>query len=182
MHAVFLDRDGVINENRPDYVKSWQEIAFLPGSFQSLRRLAQTSYLIIVVSNQSAVNRGLVASDTVDDIHRRMREATERQGGRIDGFFYCPHRPDERCDCRKPKSGLLLLAAQQFSLDLHQCYLVGDSVTDLDAARAVGCHPILVLTGRGRESLPLVKRFQDNKATVVDDLSAAVDWILSQQT
>ena len=136
MHAVFLDRDGVINENRPDYVKSWQEIAFLPGVFQSLRRLAQTSYLIIVASNQSAVNRGLVASDTVDDIHGRMREAAELQGGRIDGFFYCPHRPDERCDCRKPKPGLLLLAAQQFSLDLHQCYLVGDSGTDLDAALA----------------------------------------------
>ena len=181
MRAVFLDRDGVINENRPDYVKSWKEIEFLPGAFESLRRLANTSYLIIVISNQSAINRGLVTSGTVDDIHCRMRKAIECHGGRIDGFFYCPHRPDERCDCRKPKSGLLLLAAQHFSLDLHQCYLVGDAATDLAAARAVGCHPILVLTGRGRESLPLVKNSQDNQTMVVDDISAAADWILSRR-
>jgi len=182
MRAVFLDRDGVINENRPDYVKSWQEIKFLPGAFESLRRLANTPCLIIVISNQSAINRGLVASSTVDDIHSRMRTAVERHEGRIDGFFCCPHRPDERCDCRKPKPGLLLLAAQHFSLDLHQCYLVGDAATDLAAARAVGCHPILVLTGRGRESLPLVKNSQDNQTMVFDDISAATDWILSRQS
>ena len=181
MRAVFLDRDGVINENRSDYVKSWKEIEFLPGAFESLRRLADTPYLIIVTSNQSAINRGLVTSGTVDDIHSHMKKAIERHGGRIDGFFYCPHRPDESCDCRKPKPGLLLLAAQHFSLDLHRCYLVGDAASDLAAAHAVGCHPILVLTGRGKESLLLVERTQNNQTTVVDDISAATDWILSHR-
>lgn len=180
MRAVFLDRDGVINENRSDYVKTCEEIEFLPGVFESLQRLASSPYLIVVISNQSAVNRGLVASEMVDNIHCRMREEVERRGGRIDGFLYCPHRPDERCDCRKPKPGMLLRACRRFSLDLQQCYLVGDAPSDLTAARAAGCHPILVLTGRGRESWPLTESSEDGPTTVVADLSAAVDWILSR--
>ena len=180
MRAVFLDRDGVINENRSDYVKSWEEVMFLPGVFESLRRLANTSYKIIVISNQSAIRRGLVTIATVEDIHRRMTEAVESHDGRIDSFVYCPHRPEEECDCRKPRAGMLLRSARRFSLDLTQCLLVGDAVSDVQAAWAVGCQPILVRTGRGWESLPLLRESEGGPTVVVDDLSAAVDWILSQ--
>jgi D-glycero-D-manno-heptose 1,7-bisphosphate phosphatase len=180
MRAVFLDRDGVINQNRPDYVKSWEEVVFLPGVFESLRRLANTSYKIIVISNQSAVHRGLVAAATVEDIHRRITEAVESRDGRIDAFVYCPHRPDEECDCRKPRAGMLLRSARWFSLDLTQCHLIGDAVSDVQAAWAVGCQPILVQTGRGRESLPMLRDSEGGPTVVVEDLSAAVDWILSR--
>jgi len=180
MRAVFLDRDGVINRNRPDYVRAWADVEFIPGVLDALRRLASSQYLVIVISNQSAINRGLVTAETVDDIHRRMRQVVEHHGGRLDAFFYCPHRPDEGCSCRKPQPGMLLRAARQFSLDLGQCYLVGDATGDMLAARAVGSHPIMVLTGRGKESLNSMQELPNNQITVVSDLSAAVDWILSR--
>ena len=180
MRAVFLDRDGVINRNRPDYVKSWEEVVFLPGVFESLRRLAGTLYKIIVISNQSAINRGIITTATVEDIHRRMTEAVQSHSGRIDNFVYCPHRPDEECDCRKPRAGMLLRSARRFSLDLAQCLLIGDAVSDLQAAWAVGCTPILVQTGKGRESLPMLRDSERGPTVVVEDLSAAVDWILKR--
>jgi len=180
MRAVFLDRDGVINENRSDYVRSWDEVVFLPGVFESLRKLAGTTYRVIVVSNQSAINRGLVTVETVEDIHRQMRQVVEEQDGRIDAFVYCPHRPDEGCDCRKPKAGMLLEAAQRFSLELPRCYLIGDALSDVRAARAAGCLPILVQTGRGRESMGLARGPEGDALVVVEDLSAAVDWILAR--
>jgi D-glycero-D-manno-heptose 1,7-bisphosphate phosphatase len=180
MRAVFVDRDGVINENRADYVKSWGEVVFLPRVFDSLRRLASTSYKIIVISNQSAIHRGLVSAAIVDDIHDRMEQLVEWHGGRIDSFVYCPHRPDEECDCRKPRAGMLLRSAREFSLDLTHCYFIGDAVSDVQAAWAVGCRPILVQTGKGRESLPMVRDSESDPTVVVADLPAAVEWILDQ--
>jgi histidinol-phosphate phosphatase family protein len=129
--AVFLDRDGVINANRSDYVKSWDEFAFLPGVFEALRRLREGSRTVVVVSNQSAIGRGIAAPAVVDAIHRRMRAEVAEHGGRIDAVFYCPHRPDEGCECRKPRPGLLRRAARELGLDLARSYLVGDAVSDV---------------------------------------------------
>ncbi|HID24181.1 MAG TPA: D-glycero-beta-D-manno-heptose 1,7-bisphosphate 7-phosphatase, partial [Planctomycetaceae bacterium] len=154
--AVFLDRDGVINENRSDYVKGWEEFVFLPGVFEPLRLLAQNHQAIVVVSNQSAVGRGLVSRETVVAIHRRMQAEIQRRGGRVDAIYYCPHHPDAGCDCRKPRPGLLLRAARELSIDLSRSYLIGDAVSDIEAALAVGCTPIFVLTGRGQEQQPAV--------------------------
>ena len=176
--AVFLDRDGVISENRDDYVKSWQEFAFLPGVFEPLVVLAQTSFLVVVVSNQSAINRGLVNHETVQDIHRRMRRAVEDTGGRLDAITYCPHRPDEDCDCRKPKPGMLLQTARELDIDLARSYLVGDALSDMQAALAVQCKPVLVLTGRGRSQHPLVKQTCGQDVVTRASLLEAVDWIL----
>ena len=176
--AVFLDRDGVINENRRDYVKSWDQFEFLPGALASLRRLANTPYAIVVLSNQSAINRGLVSWAEVNAINDRMLREIKQAGGRIDGVYVCPHCPDEACDCRKPKPGLLYQAADELGIDLASSYLVGDALCDMQAALTARCVPLLVLTGRGKEEL-----VRAHDARVVDfvyfpDLLQAVDFIL----
>jgi len=179
--AVFLDRDGVINENREDYVKSWDEFVFLPGVFEALRKLAENSWLVVVISNQSAINRGLVSRAIVDEINSRMMEAVERHGGRIEAVLYCPHRPDENCNCRKPRPGLLLEAARRFNIDLSRSYLVGDALSDIAAGLSVGCQSILVLTGRGKEELNRLVREHYIGYHVAADLGEAVGWILAQE-
>ncbi len=166
----------MINENRPAYVGSWGEFAFLPGVLEPLRLLAQGSRRIIVITNQAAVGRGLVTMETVEEINGRMVAEITAQGGRIDAVYCCPHRPEDGCVCRKPRPGLLLRAARDWGLNLGASYLVGDALGDVQAAMAVGCRPILVRTGRGGEQEPLVRqRWPD--VPVVDDLGAAVAWI-----
>lgn len=175
--AVFLDRDGVINVNRPDYVKSWQEYQFLPGVFDPLRRLAQSQWAIVIISNQSCIGRGLVDGGVVEAVHQAMEAEIRRQGGRVDAVFFCPHRPDEDCDCRKPKPGMLLRAARQLDLSLANSYLVGDAVSDVEAALAVGCSPIMVLTGRGAEQAGLLRQRGYHRVPVVRNLAEAVALI-----
>jgi D-glycero-D-manno-heptose 1,7-bisphosphate phosphatase len=153
MRAVFLDRDGVICENRSDHVKNWQEFQFLPGAKASLAALSQLDLPIIVVTNQAIVGRGMVPAGVIDDIHRRMLAEVEAHGGRIDHIVYCPHRTQDRCGCRKPEPGMLLSTADRMGIDLSQSYMVGDAVTDLMAGQQVGCQTYLVLTGRGLQQL-----------------------------
>jgi D-glycero-D-manno-heptose 1,7-bisphosphate phosphatase len=176
--AVFLDRDGVINENRADYVKSWQEVVILPGAFEAIRRLASSDYVIAVVTNQSPIGRGIITEQTVDGIHARLVMAIEAAGGRVDGAFYCPHHPEEGCDCRKPQPGLLLQAAEELALDLANSWFVGDARSDVEAALNAGCRPIMVRTGRGEVQLPRLTPAQRARTHVVPDLAAAVDLIL----
>ena len=176
--AIFLDRDGVINENRSDYVKTWDEYVFLPNVFSPLRSLAQTDYAIVVISNQSPIGRGLVQQKTIEIINARMQAEIERQGGRVDAVYYCPHAPSENCNCRKPAPGMLLKAAQELEIDLACSYLVGDAVSDVEAAFAAGCQPIYVLTGLGEEQLPLFQqRGYDGVVPIVRDLSEVVQLI-----
>jgi D-glycero-D-manno-heptose 1,7-bisphosphate phosphatase len=151
--AVFLDRDGVICRNRDDHVKCWEEFVFLPGALKALARLACLDLDIIVVTNQSVINRLMVTAKVVEDIHTRMVRAIEAAGGRIDRVMVCPHRPEDHCTCRKPQPGLLLAAAEESGLDLAHSYMIGDAESDMLAARAAGCRPYLVLTGRGWRQL-----------------------------
>lgn len=151
--AIFLDRDGVLNENRVDHVKSWDEFRFVPGVLPALRSLARSACPIVIVTNQAIVHRGDVSQHNVDAIHRRMRAEITRSGGRIDGIYCCPHTPEEGCDCRKPEPGLLLQAARDFSIDLPNSVFVGDALTDIQAGKKLGCRTILVRTGRGRAAL-----------------------------
>ncbi|RME46539.1 MAG: HAD family hydrolase [Caldilineae bacterium] len=175
--AIFLDRDGVICENRPDYVKSWAEFRFLPGVREGLALLNRLGLPIVVVSNQSAVNRGLTTVAAVDDIHRRMLDAVRAAEGRIDRVFYCPHRPDEACSCRKPRPGMLLQAARELNLDLSRSYLVGDAATDLLAGHSVGCQTMLVLTGRGFHQLWPTIHVVPGRFTIVRSLLDAARYI-----
>jgi histidinol-phosphate phosphatase family protein len=176
--AIFLDRDGVINENRDDYVTSWQEIRFIPGVLQALARLAATPFHIVLVTNQSPIGRGILTRAQVEAINRRLVAQIEAHGGRMDRVYYCPHRPDEGCDCRKPRPGLLLQAGRELNVDLGKSYLVGDAVSDVEAALAAGVQPVMVRTGRGavQERLLQVKRPQ---VPVMANLSEALEWILS---
>ncbi len=180
--AIFLDRDGVINHNRPDYVKSWAEFHFLPGALEALQRLAQLGWPIIVVSNQSAIGRGLVSRQTVDEIHERMVDAISRVGGRIDAVLYCPHHPDAQCLCRKPRTGLLWEAQARFQLDVARSFLVGDAESDMLAALSIGSQPILVKTGHGKGQLTQLNKPILRYLHVVNDLAEAVNWIYRQTT
>jgi histidinol-phosphate phosphatase family protein len=179
--AVFLDRDGVINENRPDYVRAWDQLALLPGSLDALRALAATPWRVVVVSNQSGVGRGVIARETVEDIHRRLQATVAAAGGRLDALYVCPHRPDEDCACRKPRPGLLRRAAEELGLSLRRSYFVGDHRTDLQAAWAAGAQALLVRTGLGARCAAELTPGERERCTVCDDLAAAVRWILARE-
>jgi D-glycero-D-manno-heptose 1,7-bisphosphate phosphatase len=177
VQAILLDRDGVINQERADYVKCWDEFCFLPGVLRALARVAIVPVPILVISNQSAIGRSLVSWQTVNEIHRRAQAAIEVAGGRIDAFFICPHHPNDHCECRKPKPGLLGQAARAYGLDLGRCVFIGDAVTDFQAAQSAGCPSILVETGR--QGPILHKKLEGIKeVTIVADLTAAVSLIV----
>ncbi len=181
MKAVFIDRDGVICRNRDDHVKSWAEFEFQPGARESLSRLAQLDVLIIVITNQAIINRGMVPVQTVEHIHRQMVEEIEKAGGRVDRVLYCPHRPDEHCACRKPQPGLLLQVSREMGIDLTQSYLIGDAYADIQAGETAGCCCFLVLTGRGRNELRRCLLHSQNGFRVSSDLESAVDAILREE-
>jgi D-glycero-D-manno-heptose 1,7-bisphosphate phosphatase len=171
----------VIIENRPDYVKSWEEVHFLPGAFEALRRLSRSDYVLVLVTNQSAVGRGIVTLDKTMQINERVIAEIEARGGRVDASYVCPHHPDEGCHCRKPAPGMLLRATEELKLDLARSYAVGDAVSDIQAARSAGVQGILVLTGRGREQAALLRKESEASCPVVADLVGAVDYILSRR-
>jgi D-glycero-D-manno-heptose 1,7-bisphosphate phosphatase len=151
--TIFLDRDGVINENRSDYVKSWSEYRFLPGAREAIAELTQAGHRIVVCTNQAGIARGNISLETVEDIHRRMLADVAKMGGRIEKVYYCPHGKDEHCSCRKPRPGLLLRARDELGLDMRDAVFVGDSMTDIRAGLAAGIRTVLVLTGLGVEQL-----------------------------
>lgn len=142
--AVLLDRDGIINVNRDDYVKSWAEFVFLPNAVAAIALLARLPVGIFVVTNQSVVGRGIITRAQLDAVHTRMTERIVSAGGRMDGIYVCPHAPWAGCTCRKPEPGLLLQAAAEHNLDLTRSFMVGDSTVDIHAARAAGCTAVLV--------------------------------------
>lgn len=148
--AVFLDRDGVIIENRSAYVRSWSDVAIFGQALTALAGIKDSSYRIIVVTNQSAVGRGIITYDAAVEINERLLEVINQTGGRIDDFYICPHAPQDNCDCRKPKPGLILQAAKDYNLDLSQSILIGDALSDIMAAQAASVsHIAMVRTGLG---------------------------------
>ena len=152
MKLVILDRDGVINYDSDQYIKSPEEWKPIPGSLAAIARLNQAGYRVVVASNQSGVGRGLFETDTLMAIHDKMLKALAQVGGRIDAIFFCPHTNGDNCECRKPKAGMYKEIAARFNADLAGVPAIGDSMRDLQAAAAVGAQPILVLTGKGRKT------------------------------
>lgn len=151
MSTIFIDRDGVINENRSDYVKNWDEFRFLPGSREAIACLTKAGHRIVVCTNQAGVAQGLISMDTIEDIHRRMLAAIKEMGGAIEKVYSCTHSKDADCDCRKPRPGMLLRASRELDLDMSDAIFIGDSITDMQAGLAAGVRTILVLTGLGME-------------------------------
>lgn len=142
--AVFLDRDGVLNRERIDYVKSPKELEMLAGIDAPIRRMRDNDYLIVVVTNQSVVGRGLITEEDLKRINDKMRAELESRGCHLDGVYYCPHTPEDGCSCRKPKPGLILRAAGELGIDLENSWLIGDQDSDVEAARRAGCRGIKV--------------------------------------
>ena len=178
LSAVFLDRDGVINENRDHHVTSWQEFRFLPGALEAVTRLSRAGVRVFVVTNQAIINRGVVSQALVDSINWRMVSEIRRKGGIVEGIACCPHRPEEKCGCRKPKPGMLIDLARRHAVDLTRAALIGDALTDIEAGQAAGCRTVLVLTGRGRRELERATAAGKHSFIVAPDLSAATKLLL----
>lgn len=178
--VVFLDRDGVINSDSPDYIKRWQEFHFLPGSREALARLTHAGFGLILVTNQSAVARGLITRPRLGRLHQRLCAAVAQKGGRIGDIFFCPHHPDARCQCRKPATGLLQQAAAKYGLDLSTTFFVGDSAKDILCARGAGCgQTVLVQTGNGPAAAEALARRGQPPDHLSADLFAAAEWIVN---
>lgn len=177
MKLIILDRDGVINEDSEDYIKSPEEWIPIPGSLQAIADLNQSGYRVVIATNQSGLARGLFDIDALNAIHRKMQNELSTIGGHIDGIFFCPHGPKARCNCRKPKPGLLMQASHRFVGDTMGILSIGDSLRDLQAAENYGVKHILVLTGNGvktRNEIPNGKEIP-----VYDDLASAVQDLLN---
>ena len=142
--AIFLDRDGVINEERKDYVKNLDEFIILKGVSKAIKLLKEKNFLVIIITNQSAINRKLLTDNGLDEIHNHLQDILKNDDTSYDAIYYCPHKPEENCKCRKPKPGLLLRAAEEHDIDMKNSFLIGDSMTDIEAADMAGCKGILL--------------------------------------
>lgn len=179
--TIFLDRDGVIIENRPNYIRSWDDVFIYPQVLDALARVNWSDYKIVIVTNQSVVGRGFISLEEAEIINRRLVNVIEEAGGRVDGVFMCPHHPDEGCACRKPKHGLFLRAAESLSLDLSASIMIGDALSDLEAGKAAGVSKlVLVRTGRGaaQSSLGRIK-ILGQEVIIYDTLVDALDSFVS---
>jgi len=175
---VILDRDGVINEDSEEYIKSVEEWVPISGSLEAIARLNHFGFKVVVVTNQSGLARELFSLEHLNAIHQKMRQELDRVGGQLDGIFFCPHAPDDQCECRKPLPGLLLEVRDRLGTDLQQIPVIGDSYRDLQSAWSVGAQGLLVKTGKGIETLV---RYGPALAEtkVFADLSSAVESIIS---
>jgi D-glycero-D-manno-heptose 1,7-bisphosphate phosphatase len=153
MKLIILDRDGVVNFDSDQFIKSPDEWKPIPGSLEAIARLNQAGYRVVLATNQSGIGRGLFDMATLNAIHDKMHKALAQVGGRIDALFFCPHTADSKCDCRKPKPGMFEEISKRFNMELNRVPAIGDSLRDLQAAAALGAQPILVRTGKGEKTL-----------------------------
>jgi len=175
---IILDRDGVINEDSDDYIKSPDEWHPINGSLEAIAKLNKAGFKVVVATNQSGVARGLFSKTTLHAIHQKMEDEIEKVGGHLEGIYICMHHPNDDCDCRKPKTGLLEKIKEDFADEFNSSVFIGDSFKDIEVARKMNCTPALVLTGKGertlKEHLELKKDIH-----VFKNLSDAVNFILS---
>lgn len=185
MQAVVLDRDGVINQDSDNFIKNPEEWIPLEGSLEAIARLNQAGLDVVVASNQSGIARGLFDLDTLMAIQEKMQRLLAQVGGRVDGIYFCPHGPDDGCDCRKPQAGLYDQIHRRHDIDFSRSWSVGDSLRDLQAAVTAGTRPVLVKTGKGKRTLangewPEGTLLFDSLADFVDQLLEAmpsIDWV-----
>lgn len=175
---ILLDRDGVINEDSADFIRSVDEFILLPGALESMARLHRAGFKLGICTNQSGIGRGFISEEAVQETHRRLEADLATLGGNLDAVFYCPHLPDDDCDCRKPRPGMLLAAMTSLGVAPADTVFVGDSKRDLDAARSAGCRGVLVRTGNGRAT---EAEAADRGRKVYDDLAAFAAAEIQQQ-
>ncbi len=179
MNLIILDRDGVINHDSTEYIKSVDEWQAIPGSLQAISNLGRNGYRIVVATNQAGLARGKLNIESLNAIHRKMQNHLLQFGGKIEAIFFCPHGPNDGCKCRKPKPGLYTDIARRLNVLLDEVYAVGDSLTDVDAAISAGARPILVKTGNGQSIVD--KGEVPENVPVYDDLAEFVDTLLAQE-
>jgi D-glycero-D-manno-heptose 1,7-bisphosphate phosphatase len=178
--VVFLDRDGVINQDSSDYIKCWEEFIFLPNSMEALKILTRNGCTLIVITNQSIIHRKWVLPEVLADMHRRLKSTVASHGGRITDIFFCPHTPEQGCSCRKPKPGLIRQACEKYAIDISDAVMVGDSAKDILCGKAAGCgKTILVRTGNGVMAQDALALDNVYPTVVVADLLEAARWIIS---
>lgn len=180
MKLIVLDRDGVINEDSDAYIKSPEEWVPIPGSLESIAKLNRAGYIVLVATNQSGIARGYFDLETLSAIHKKMDNALAQYGGRVDAVFYCPHGPTAKCDCRKPKPGLLWDISHRFEVRMDDVPVIGDSLRDLQSASAVNARPILVKTGKGNKTVKLLAESGLSDTPVYENLAAAVNALLKK--
>ncbi len=177
--VVFLDRDGVINEESPDYVLSVKEFHFIPKSLEAIKLLSQNGFLVIVITNQSAVGRGWMSLNDLNEIHSVLIKEAEKNGGMITDIFFCPHHPSENCNCRKPLAGLIHKAMARYEIDIKSSFMVGDSAKDIECALNAGIkNHILVQTGNGIKAQKELLAKNIRPWAFTDDLYRAVKMII----
>jgi D-glycero-D-manno-heptose 1,7-bisphosphate phosphatase len=178
--AIFLDRDGVLIENRSDYVRDWSQVKIIPEAIRALSLAPIKKYKVVIVTNQSIVGRGLILLQTAQEINQRLIDLIRDHGGQIDAVYMCPHKPEDGCSCRKPLPGLLLQAAKDLSLDLQRSWMIGDAWSDVQAGEAAGIRgTILLKTGRGTEQLLQTCPGEITGHVIFDNLPLAFDAIFS---
>ena len=183
MKLIILDRDGTINEDSLEYIKSPQEWQPLPGALEAIARLNHAGWRVVVASNQSGLGRGLFDVATLNAMHAKLHTRLAAVGGRVDAIFYCPHAPDDKCRCRKPESGLFEQIGERYGVELKNVPTVGDTARDLVAGAAVGCEPHLVLTGKGAALSGQALPADFPKGTRVHvDLGAFADFLLARES
>jgi D-glycero-D-manno-heptose 1,7-bisphosphate phosphatase len=177
--AIFLDRDGVVIENRADYVREWSHVSILPNVIDALSGFRREGFKIILVTNQAAVGRGMLTFNSAQEINERLVKTIKEQGGWVDGVFMCPHKPEDNCACRKPLPGMLLQAAREFSIDLGTSWMVGDAWTDLLAGQSAGVdRTIMVRTGRGASQLSQAQPSDIRPFVICEDVFDAFNHIM----
>jgi histidinol-phosphate phosphatase family protein len=176
--TVFLDKDGVINMDSPDYIKSWEEVVFIDGSLEAIRLLAQNDFQIFLITNQSMINRGMVPVAHLEYMFAMMKQEALAAGGRITDIFYCPHTPEDGCRCRKPLPGLIRQAQQAYPIDMEKSFMVGDSARDIECGKNAGCgKTILVLTGNGPQARTDLAEKQIFPDHIAENLLDAAIWM-----
>ena len=175
---VLLDRDGVINYDSDNYIKSAEEWRPIPGSLEAIALFNNHGFKVIVITNQSGLGRGFYDETTLTEMHNKMHRMTQEKGGEIDSIYICPHTPDDNCPCRKPKPGLLTRFAKEKNKSLANIYFVGDKLADIQAAEAAGAKPILVKTGKGQKTINLNP---DIHSPIFEDLYDAAKFIVSEK-
>lgn len=174
-----MDRDGVINKESPDYIKNWSEFEFIHGSIEAIKLLSSNGYPVIVITNQSMINRKLSTSDNLRFIHEMMKKSVKDEGGEIKDIFFCPHLPEEDCKCRKPKPGLIFQAKKKYGINIGKSVMVGDRAKDIECAKRAGCrYAILIKTGDYTHAMDSLKEKNMLPDYVAADLLDAAVWIM----
>lgn len=184
MKYIFIDRDGVINKDpggwtKTNYVTKWGEFEFLPGALEALKKLHKAGIGVIIVSNQAGVNKGYFSRQDLNDVTNKMIAEINKSGGEVEGVYYCIHKDEDNCNCRKPKPGLLEKGAAEHGVNLHKTYFIGDGKVDIIAGRRAGCRTVFVLSGKtSREEM---EKWDEAPDFIFENLLRAVEWIIIKE-